>query len=245
MYIVVSAIGVVAIEIAGVEWSAGNVVVARAWRDPDWFDLGLLAGSGFAVALGFFCLAQAYPFCADSRARARRVHVPDLGGTSRLSDLGRGAHPAHADRRCAHRRERLVCGHGAGQGKALKSSCPECSLREVRGGAGRRDDEGRPGRPGSAIARTESRRPAVDARGRRPGVPISVGRSGLMRVVRLLAIEHPLPCREGELRLRPAHVRHLFRGAFRHVVPRPAGESRRRRPPGGSLRSSVPGRRCP
>ena len=60
MYIVVSAIGVVAIEIAGVDWSAGNVVVARAWRDPDWFDLGLLAGSGFAVALGFFCLAQAY-----------------------------------------------------------------------------------------------------------------------------------------------------------------------------------------
>ena len=60
MYVVVSAIGVVAIEIAGVEFSAGNVVVARAWRDPDWFDLGLLAGSGFAVALGFFCLAQAY-----------------------------------------------------------------------------------------------------------------------------------------------------------------------------------------
>ena len=62
MYIVVSAIGVVAIEIAGVDFSAGNVVVARAWRDPDWFDLGLLAGSGFAVALGFFCLAQAYRF---------------------------------------------------------------------------------------------------------------------------------------------------------------------------------------
>ena len=62
MYIVVSAIGVVAIEIAGVDWSAGNVVVARAWRDPDWFDLGLLAASGFAVALGFFCLAQAYRF---------------------------------------------------------------------------------------------------------------------------------------------------------------------------------------
>ncbi len=60
MYIVVSAVGVVAIEIAGVDLSAGNVVVLRAWRDPDWFDVGLLAGSGFAVALGFFCLAQAY-----------------------------------------------------------------------------------------------------------------------------------------------------------------------------------------
>ena len=62
MYIVVSAIGVVAVEIAGVDFSAGNVVVARTWRDPDWFDLGLLAGSGFAVALGFFCLAQAYRY---------------------------------------------------------------------------------------------------------------------------------------------------------------------------------------
>ena len=64
MYVVVSAIGVVAIEIAGVDYSAGNVVVARAWREPDWFDLGLLAGSGFAVALGFFCLAQAYRFAS-------------------------------------------------------------------------------------------------------------------------------------------------------------------------------------
>ena len=64
MYVVVSAIGVVAIEIAGVDFSAGNVVVARAWREPDWFDLGLLAGSGFAVALGFFCLAQAYRFAS-------------------------------------------------------------------------------------------------------------------------------------------------------------------------------------
>ena len=60
MYIVVSALGVVAIEAAGVEWSAGEVVVARAWQEPDLFDLGLLAASGFAVSLGFFCLAQAY-----------------------------------------------------------------------------------------------------------------------------------------------------------------------------------------
>ena len=60
MYIVVSAIGVVAVEVAGVEMRAGEVVVARPWQDPDWFDLGLLAASGFAVALGFFCHAQAY-----------------------------------------------------------------------------------------------------------------------------------------------------------------------------------------
>ena len=60
MYIVVSAIGVVAIEVAGVEVSAGEVVIARAWRDPAWSDLGMLAASGFAVALGFFCLANAY-----------------------------------------------------------------------------------------------------------------------------------------------------------------------------------------
>ena len=62
MYIVVSAIGVVGIEVAGLDYNAGDVVVARPWADPDWFDLGLLAASGFAVALGFFCLAQAYRF---------------------------------------------------------------------------------------------------------------------------------------------------------------------------------------
>ena len=62
MYIVVSAVGVVAIEVAGVEMNAGNVVIARAWADPAWFDLGMLAASGFAVALGFFCLANAYRY---------------------------------------------------------------------------------------------------------------------------------------------------------------------------------------
>ena len=60
MYLAVSSLGVVAVELAGAELSAGEVVISRAWRDPDWFDLGLLAGSGVAVAIGFFCLAQAY-----------------------------------------------------------------------------------------------------------------------------------------------------------------------------------------
>ena len=64
MYLAVSALGVVAVEMVGVEMRAGEVVVSRVWRDPDWFDLGLLAASGIAVAIGFFCLAQAYRLAA-------------------------------------------------------------------------------------------------------------------------------------------------------------------------------------